>query len=366
MVKLAPLALVAALAGAVAGDAVQDLVAKGRASIEAQLAKSTTCTKATLQVRREWGDLSIAQRKEYIAAVKCLMTKPSKLNPTQFPGAKNRYDDFVVVHMNQTLTIHGTGNFLSWHRYYTHAWEQALKVECAFAGAQPFWDWGKWAADPEKSPIFDGSDTSMSGNGERITHGSDGIKPAGNGGGCVKTGPFAGMNITLGPVSPVANPAPARNPRADGYGFNPRCLRRDMSNYLTTRYTRTQDIVSLINNAANIATFQNNMQAGTGVHGSGHFTISGDPGGDFYTSPNDPGFWLHHGMIDRTWYTWQVQNLQSRLQVIAGGTSMMGFNSRQQSLEDYVDLGVVNPGGKAWKIKDLVSTVDGPFCYIYE
>lgn len=38
----------------------------------------------------------------------CLMDSPSKLDPTQFPGAKSRYDDFVVVHMNQTLTIHGT------------------------------------------------------------------------------------------------------------------------------------------------------------------------------------------------------------------------------------------------------------------
>ncbi len=30
----------------------------------------------------------------------------------------------------------------------------------------------------------------MSGNGEKITHKASGIVPAGNGGGCVKTGPF--------------------------------------------------------------------------------------------------------------------------------------------------------------------------------
>jgi tyrosinase len=36
------------------------------------------------------------------------MAKPSKLDRQQFPGALNRYDDFVVVHMNQTLSIHGT------------------------------------------------------------------------------------------------------------------------------------------------------------------------------------------------------------------------------------------------------------------
>jgi tyrosinase len=37
-----------------AADAVSDLQTKGRAAIDAQLAKSTTCTKDKLQVRKEW------------------------------------------------------------------------------------------------------------------------------------------------------------------------------------------------------------------------------------------------------------------------------------------------------------------------
>jgi len=49
-----------------------------------------------------------AQRKQYIAAMLCLMTKPSKLDKTKYPGAKSRYEDFVAVHMNQTMNIHGT------------------------------------------------------------------------------------------------------------------------------------------------------------------------------------------------------------------------------------------------------------------
>jgi tyrosinase len=39
---------------------------------------------------------------------------------------------------------------------------------------------------------------------------------------------------------------------------------------------------------------------------------------------------------------------------------------RQQSLEDVIDQEVLNIDGKTWKIKELVSTVDGPFCYVYE
>lgn len=179
------------------------------------------------------------------------------------------------------------------------------------------------------------------------------------------------MTVHLGPVAPSVDPAPPANPRSDGYGSNPRCLRRDMSNQLSSRYSRTIDIVNLITTSRDIGTFQDAMQVSgrsggsrMGVHSAGHFTIAGDPGGDFYTSPNDPAFYAHHAMIDRTWAIWQSQDLANRTQVIAGGTSMMGFSSRQQSLDDPVDLGVV--GNKVYRIRDLVSIVDGPFCYVYE
>lgn len=54
------------------------------------------------------GDISATEKKAYIAAMLCLMGKPSKLDQARFPGAKTRYDDFVVVHINQTMSIHGT------------------------------------------------------------------------------------------------------------------------------------------------------------------------------------------------------------------------------------------------------------------
>jgi tyrosinase len=148
-------------------------------------------------------------------------------------------------------------------------------------------------------------------------------------------------------------------------GYNPRCIKRDLSNYLTQRDCTTDKIAALITSSQNIGNFQNTMQAANGVHSGGHFTIAGDPGSDFYVSPGDPAFWLHHAMIDRVWYIWQSQSLDTRLQVIAGGTSMMGMG-RQQSLEDVIDQEVLNIDGKTWKIKELVSTVDGPFCYVYE
>jgi tyrosinase len=48
------LATFALLAVYVQGDAVGDLQTKGRASVDAAIAKSTTCTKDKVKVRKEW------------------------------------------------------------------------------------------------------------------------------------------------------------------------------------------------------------------------------------------------------------------------------------------------------------------------
>ncbi|KAL5411653.1 hypothetical protein PMIN06_003663 [Paraphaeosphaeria minitans] len=359
---LVTLSLLSALCAA---DAVSDLQAKGRAAVDAEVAKSTTCTKNMLQVRKEWGDITAAEKKAYIAAVLCIAKAPSKLSATSYPGAKSRYDDFVAIHMKNTMSIHGTGNFLSWHRYFTFAYEQALRTECGYNSTQPYWDWGRWASSPETSPIFDGSETSISGQGEKVTHNSNGMKPAGNGGGCIASGPFKDMKVNLGPMATLGDTLPPKNPRSDGYGYNPRCIKRDISGYLTQRDATTAKIAALISGQSTIGNFQNQMQSGTGVHPAGHFTISGDPGSDFYVSPGDPAFWLHHSMIDRVWYIWQTQDFSKRQQVISGGTSMMG-GGKAATLNDGVDLEVLNVDGKKYAIKDLVSTVTGPFCYVYE
>lgn len=71
-------------------------------------------------------------------------------------------------------------------------------------------------------------------------------------------------------------------------------------------------------------------------------------------------------MIDRVWTIWQSQDLANRLMVIAGSTSMFRISSRLQSLDDLIDLGNVEPTAKKWKIRELVSIVDGPLCYMYQ
>jgi tyrosinase len=305
------------------------------------------------------------------------MQKPAKYSPDAAPGAKSRYDDFVAVHINQTMSIHGTANFLSWHRWFVYAFEQALRNECGYKGFQPYWNWGRWANDPLNSPIFDGSDTSMSGNGLFVPHNcTPGIPnglnciPPGNGGGCLFNGPFADMSVNLGPVSPTLQaagvvPAPAL------LAYNPRCVRRDITNWVSKQWTSEQNTTDLIVQSNDILTFQNTMQGDFnngvyGVHTGGHFTIAGDPGGDLFASPGDPAFWLHHGQIDRVWWIWQNQNPAQRTQVIAGTITIMNTPpSRNGTLDDIIDLEV---NAAPLPIKDVVSSLGiggGPLCYIY-
>ncbi|KAI3400607.1 hypothetical protein diail_2318 [Diaporthe ilicicola] len=68
-------------------------------------------------------------------------------------------------------------------------------------------------------------------------------------------------------------------------------------------------------------------------------------------------------MIDRVWWIWQNQGLPARLGEISGGTTMGGFPpSKNGTLDDDVGWGVL---GNTLKLRDVLDTMAGPFCYIY-
>lgn len=54
------------------------------------------------------GSLSPEEKTDFISAVKCLAEK-EPLTPAELaPGVRNRFDDFLATHINQTLSIHAT------------------------------------------------------------------------------------------------------------------------------------------------------------------------------------------------------------------------------------------------------------------
>jgi hypothetical protein len=92
--------------------------------------------------------------------------------------------------------------------------------------------------------------------------------------------------LNLGPIQTTVKGVKP-NPQADGLGYNPRCLSRDM-NTQASKETRDELVVDLIKNYPDILSFQNKMQNFTlgvmGVHNGGHYTIGGDSGMDMYAA----------------------------------------------------------------------------------
>jgi tyrosinase len=195
------------------------------------------------------------------------------------------------------------------------------------------------------------------------------------------------MTVSLGPIGGILKDVPL-NPREDGYGANPRCLRRDVNRYassvLYANYT-----YALIQEADTIDLFQKNMlgmpeKNDWGVHMAGHYTIGGDPGGvsrlfllycelsesfvvdlgkiltlfflqDFFSSPGDPLFWFHHGMVDRIWWIWQMQDPEKRMNVLP----------ENPPRDDVIDLNWTAKKVDTWDTVDSVGGMGGEMCYIY-
>ena len=157
---------------------------------------------------------STAEKKDYIKAVQCIAQLPPKFPKSVCPGCQNRFDDFVATHIRQTFSIHNTGNFLPWHRYFTYAYEKTLRDECGYKGYQPYYNWPRWSDDPTKSPLLDGSETSLGGNGvlgctNQTTYGIPTNAapliniPHGSGGGCIASGTTKDWSVNLGKNSGI-------------------------------------------------------------------------------------------------------------------------------------------------------------------
>ncbi|EFX04978.1 tyrosinase central domain containing protein [Grosmannia clavigera kw1407] len=338
------------------------------------------CTADKVAYRREYGKFTRQEKLDYISAVKCLQGLPPRTPANVSAGAKSRFDDFVAVHIQQTLTIHYTGNFMPWHRWFVHTYETALRDECGYTGYQPYWDWPLYASAPEDSPIFDGSDTSIGGNGDYIVHdgpvitppsgvsGGDIQLPAGTGGSYVTTGAFANMTVNLGPVGGLLGVASGPD---GGLGYNPRRLKRDLGGAMNTRYANYTTVLNLLT-SPDISAYRHISEGipytvEIGPHGGIHYTIGGDPGGDLFTSPGDPAFWFHHSMMDRVWSLWQTIDPAHKSDLNATNYGHITWandpESRYTSLDDVIDLGYAGPN---ITIREVMDTTAGPLCYFYE
>ncbi|GJC86596.1 tyrosinase-like protein orsC [Colletotrichum liriopes] len=309
-------------------------------SVLARLANNTgstpaRCTRETIRIRREWRSIPAEERIRYTDAVTCLQQTPRLY--ADVPGSKSMFDDLVALHQSQTSYIHlsaspfSSSSFLNsfsqmqrnageeendildytltpliflcqamfflWHSYYIWTYEKRLVTECGYNESFSYWEWGHdTTGNLSSSPIFDGSPTSMGGDGATVPHGGLGLESPfdkvttvllpGNGGGCVTRGPFSNMTVHLGPQAmPSYGNITAQNsatPKED----NPQCMPRDLNAVAQgdSRYVGAGQL---------------------GAHGGGHYALGGNPSSDVFLSPGDTAFYLHHGQIDRVDWIWQ-------------------------------------------------------------
>ncbi|KAF2127046.1 Di-copper centre-containing protein [Dothidotthia symphoricarpi CBS 119687] len=305
--------------------------------------------------RLEWRQLREPQKKAYIDAVLCLTRKKEK---SGIAGAVNRFDDHQAVHNSQTPAIHWVGHFMLWHRYFVATYEKALRDECGYSGGQPYWDWSQDASphNPLSTRAFHSAifspDHGFGGNGAFIAPTAD-QNPlnitGGTGGGCVKNGPFAPPAFML------------NFPTLD-------CLRRDfipaiMNTFadpaLVQNVLAQPDYTSFARAVENVPSFEQ-----PNIHGSGHFGVGGVLGtiGNAANSPGDPLFFLHHGNLDRIFWTWQQEDLKIRLKQVGGPIFPFDYSGKNVTLDFTVNMGKL--AGNV-TLEDLLNTQGKTLCYMY-
>ncbi|KAF2761943.1 monooxygenase [Pseudovirgaria hyperparasitica] len=295
-----------------------------------------TCTKP--QLRREWRDLSRADRKSYVAAVLCMKKKPSSIGLST-----SLYDDFPWVHNKLTNEIHFVASFLPWHRYFISIYEQALKG-CGYSGVATYWDWTRDVASMPSSPVFSPIN-GFGGNGSP----DKAMQLDGNTQRCVADGPLKDLQLPY-----------------FGDNAEPHCLLRtfnaggeDAGDMLSPNYT--PDAVEQVMQSQDYDSFRIALESGP--HGAIHAALGGDMSPA--TAPNDPLFFLHHAQVDRLWWLWQQESPLVRTREYAGIRT-----------QDQLD-GVIPPGAQVTdllhmaglasdiKVEELLTTQNRRLCYRY-
>jgi tyrosinase len=265
---------------------------------------------ASPAVRKEWRELTNAEKAEYLRAAVCLRGLP-KAKYASITAVTTRLDDLVYTHFALNTQIHFVANFLPWHRWYVQLHEDLLRTECGFTGTQPYWDWSidADALNTPNSPVFDPT-SGFGGNGKLTGSSEPGFQR------CVVDGPFANTNLTLGMGWPNINDAGDRPHcftrefnSAEGTDENGELIIGDMqagaynSRVMETiygfdRFAAMVNMLEGLPHAQGLSSLSSLQLEYTNITAV-HSILFGDMGPA--TSPNEPLFFLHHANVDRAW-----------------------------------------------------------------
>lgn len=259
-----------------------------------------------MNIRKNFRDLSSAEKQNYIKAVKAIKARKSR-----FTG-RSIYDEYVLWHSLATSRIdpsdpkgfrnagHRGPAFLPWHRYYLHRFERQLQRSVPGITI-PYWDWTQDADDPFNSPIW--ADDFMGGNGD----------PEDNN--LVKTGPFSvDQWITIN-----IDGSPKEGIQRHFGKLIPGLPTQDDVNISIGETLYDSSSWDIDSNPSHRNRLEGYLAPGRPIsvspgerfdvqlHNQAHVWIGGDMV-NVNISPNDPVFFLHHCNVDRLWAIWQEKN----------------------------------------------------------
>ncbi|KAF4613412.1 hypothetical protein G7Y89_g15475 [Cudoniella acicularis] len=271
-------------------------------------------------------------------------------------------------------TIHFTGLFFPFHRYFVWSYPQSLKNDCGYTGVSPYWDWTLDAADFTGSDLW--SDNITSGLGQASGVSSNDFE--------VGTGGFAPDFTLAYPVSHHLR----RN-----YTLEPWVSFGDLSEFFTdlTKEANTSFTPAVIDAlvagyVGDFKGFQAAMKTFEGPHSAVHEVMGGDLGGYcledateacFENEPsptisaNEPLFWMHHAMVDRFWWLWQNASPNNMNAYFGGSVQNLTYYSEfPNGGPPYLNMTFVVPDdgilAAGTTLGDVWITEGGFLCYTYK
>ncbi|KAI9362115.1 hypothetical protein DFJ73DRAFT_13247 [Zopfochytrium polystomum] len=325
------------------------------------------------QVRREWNELSDSDKASYIAAVKKLIARPISGQYTD--PSKISYYDFTITHADLAYWAHNNVQFFAYHRAMVHIWDLAMQ-SVGWTGGALYWDWTKDSQDLYQSSVFDAKYFGTGGQGPNN---------------CVKDGAFSYDQYSVSPHPETVDYSTAtpyqRGVKLDtSESYAATCLRRCNPSPDPTVKDTTWSAEGLVNamSSAAISDFTGFDLAfdSNGPHAVIHSWVGGKyPADDTVApngvcgdmaagaySPNDPIFYLHHGMMDKMWYLWQ-KTCPSFATAYSGQLNTNNGANPDSALNAYSDNAAAYDAQllDSWAVPvaEVLSTTGGYLCYTY-
>lgn len=131
---------------------------------------------------------------------------------------------------------------------------------------------------------------------------------------------FSDYVVSMGPhLRPIPGPGNLDPPTQHPLDYNPRCLKRDLTDVINVEWVNGTKIVNTIIKPQTNVEFAQVLQGKDtnstfGIHGDGHIMVGGDPGGDIGgNGPAEPTFYMLHSAVDMYWWIWQTLDWDERV-----------------------------------------------------